>query len=133
MIECIAVGFGGFTGVGFGGFTGAVLRYLISLIPSGHPTAFPAKTLIINVIGSFLIGLIAASAQKYSINSYLILFLKVGLCGGFTTFSAFALETNELLNNGNILSALLYVLLSIILCVGAVFTAQLIIAYALNR
>ncbi len=125
MNECIAVG--------FGGFIGAVLRYLISLIPTEGGNSFPYKTLIINILGAFIIGIISATAQKYNIDPRLLLFLKVGLCGGFTTFSTFALETGDLLNSGNILSAFIYVLMSVVLCVAAVFAAQLIIFSAFSR
>lgn len=117
MIECIVVG--------FGGFIGAVCRYLIGLIPLKEGTIFPIKTLIINIVGSLIIGMIAALAVKNnSLNPRMILFIKVGLCGGFTTFSSFALETNDLMKNGNMTIACLYVILSIVLGVIAVFLGQ---------
>ena len=77
---------------------------------------------MINIIGSFLIGLIAAAAAKNgSLNPRIILFLKVGICGGFTTFSSFALETGDLVKNGNVGIAVLYAVLSMVLGVAAVF------------
>lgn len=118
MIECIAVG--------LGGFIGAVCRYLIGLIPIKEGITFPIKTLIINIIGSFIIGMIAALAVKNNtLNPRLVLFIKAGICGGFTTFSSFALETGDLVKNGNILTAVLYVTLSVVLSVLAVFAAQM--------
>lgn len=109
MIEILAVG--------FGGFIGSVLRYLIGEIPVSEPTLFPIKTFVINVIGSALIGVLAVLISKQVLSSpTLSLFLKVGLCGGFTTFSSFALETSDLLHNGHPGIALSYVLLSV--CLG---------------
>lgn len=105
MIECIIVG--------AGGWIGAVCRYLIGLIPLGDQSVFPLKTFLINVAGSFVIGVIAALAWKSRpLNPRLVLFLKTGVCGGFTTFSSFALETEELIKNGNMPMALLYACLS---------------------
>ncbi len=120
MIECIAVG--------AGGFIGAVCRYLIGLIPLREGNVFPAKTFFINVLGCFIIGIIAALAAKNtSLNPRLVLFLKVGICGGFTTFSSFALETGELLKGGNMGMALLYAGLSAAVGVTAVFAGQMIV------
>ena len=77
--------------VGIGGFIGSVCRYLIGLIPVSENTEFPIKTLCVNVIGSFLIGLIAFSVQGgKNIDPRMVLLLKVGICGGFTTFSTFS-------------------------------------------
>ena len=117
MIECIVVG--------AGGFIGAVCRYLIGLIPLNAGGAFPIKTFLINIAGSFLIGIIAALALKNSaLNPRAVLFLKVGICGGFTTFSSFALETGDLIKGGNIHTALLYAVLSSVIGVLAVFAGQ---------
>lgn len=114
--------------VAFGGAIGSVLRYLISLIDFKSATAFPYATLIVNVIGSFLIGLIVAFAVvKIDANPNLILFLKVGICGGFTTFSTFALESTQMIQSGKIWLAILYILLSIVLSMGAIVGAQCII------
>lgn len=120
MFDCIVVG--------IGGFIGAVCRYLIGLIPVNEEFTFPIKTFCINVIGCFLIGtVIALAARNNSINPRMILFLKVGICGGFTTFSSFALETDVLIKNGNVVTAALYCILSIFAGVMAVFAAETII------
>ena len=111
--------------VGAGGFVGAALRYLISLIPINEAFAFPIKTFAINVIGCIAIGLITVAVAKSSTwNPYILLFMKVGLCGGFTTFSTFALETTELLKNGQGMVACAYVLLSVFLGVGTIFALE---------
>lgn len=73
--------------VGLGGFVGSVLRYLVSLIPLEHESGFPLVTLGINVLGAFLLGLIMAFGRDTGLDPRTLLFLKVGVCGGFTTFS----------------------------------------------
>lgn len=72
-----------------------------------------------------MIGIVAALAAKNSLNPRLILFLKVGICGGFTTFSSFALETDQLLAKGQVVTAVMYVTLSVVLGVMAVYLAQI--------
>lgn len=115
--------------VGLGGFVGSVLRYLVGFIPTGAVAAFPIKTLVINIVGSFVIGLVCALASKLgtTMNPQLLLFLKVGLCGGFTTFSTFALESNSLIQAGNAPLAVLYAVLSVTLSIAAVFAAQALV------
>ena len=82
--------------VGLGGLVGSVLRYLVSLVPLRHASGFPLVTLGINVLGAFVLGLIMALAgRNAAIDPRTLLFLKVGVCGGFTTFSTFALEADR--------------------------------------
>ena len=109
---------------GAGGAVGAVLRYLIGLLPMNPENGFPIKTLLINLAGSFTIGMIAALAAKNAMNPKLVVFLKAGVCGGFTTFSSFALETQQLAQKGEGGLAFLYVLLSVLLGVSMVFLAE---------
>lgn len=113
--------------VGLGGALGAICRYLITLLPINPDNGFPMKTFLINVIGSFVIGLVAALAVKNSLNPKAVLFLKAGICGGFTTFSSFALETEGLLEKGSTRIAMLYVILSLVCGVLAVFAAERLI------
>lgn len=111
--------------VGLGGCIGAVCRYLIGLLPMNETTSFPIKTFGINVIGCIVIGVITVVAAKNSsLNPHVLLFLKVGLCGGFTTFSTFALETVDLMKNGNVMMAFLYVLGSVLVGVGVIFAVE---------
>jgi len=120
MLNCIIVG--------TGGFIGTVLRYLIGLIPIKEGGGFPIKTLAINLIGAFSIGLIAALASKNaSADPRVVLLLKVGVCGGFTTFSTFAYETAGLLHNGSTVIALAYAAASVVLCVAAVSGAGFLV------
>ena len=87
-----------FLWVALGGAAGAMLRYAISLIPVRG--SFPVLTLITNLLGALLIGFIAGAAELTSPSPNLILFVKTGLCGGFTTFSTFSLESYTLLKAG---------------------------------
>ena len=108
--------------VGVGGMLGSVARYLMSLIPLKISNGFPVMTLLINVLGALLIGLIVAWTEKTGgLSAHTVLLLKVGLCGGFTTFST---ETEQLLQSGRGMAAAIYAVLSVILCVLAVFAAQ---------
>ena len=120
MADCILVG--------LGGFVGTVLRYLVGLLPVKVNSGFPVKTLIINVIGSFVIGALTVLAVKNkSLDPRLVLIIKVGVCGGFTTFSAFAYEAADLIQSGNIGISICYMVLSVILGIAAIFGAQLLL------
>lgn len=78
--------------VGTGGFIGSVMRYLVQFyVEKGMSSTFPMGTLIANVAGSFIIGMVFALAEKGNLmSSEWRIFLTAGICGGFTTFSAFA-------------------------------------------
>ena len=113
--------------VGLGGFIGAVLRYLIGLIPFKENMVFPVKTFCINIFGCLLIGLITVLASRNpEINPKWILFLKVGICGGFTTFSTFALETTDLIKGGHIGTAFLYAVLSAVIGIAVIFGIDMV-------
>ncbi len=111
--------------VGAGGFLGAACRYMIGLIPVSETAIFPIKTFIINIIGCIVIGALAVSVSKnVEMSPQMMLFLKVGLCGGFTTFSTFALETADLMKAGHMGAALAYVLLSVLIGVAVIFVVE---------
>lgn len=79
----------------------------------------------VNVIGSFALMFFAvALAQTFQIEDRAMLFLRVGLCGGFTTFSTFSAETLGLIEQGDFTSALAYAILSVVLCVCAAFLGE---------
>lgn len=111
--------------VGAGGFVGAVLRYLIGLMPVSKTLIFPIKTFAINVIGCLVIGIIAVALMRNTnLNPQMVLFLKVGLCGGFTTFSTFALETTDLMKAGHMGIAFAYVVLSVLVGISVIFIVE---------
>ena len=120
MLNCLVVG--------VGGFIGSVLRYLIGLIHIEESCVFPVKTFAVNVIGAFAIGIITAFALKnVELNPRLVLFLKVGVCGGFTTFSTFALESAKLFQDGRGVIAVLYIFFSTVLSILAVLAAEALV------
>lgn len=104
--------------VAIGGASGSVLRYLAGVfIP---PTqGIPLGTLAVNVVGSFLIGVFARMFVAADADQMLRLALTTGFCGGFTTFSAFSMETIALMQQGKVGRATTYVALSLILGLGA--------------
>lgn len=109
----------GFLFVGLGGAVGAMLRYAISLIP--YKGGFPLLTFVTNIIGALLIGFIVGYASKRNVNDSLMLFLKTGLCGGFTTFSTFSLEAYNLFVSGSKILAVCYAVLSAVCCIIGVW------------
>ncbi len=109
--------------IGSGGFIGSIARYLVSQLNlSVNFHSIPVGTLTVNIIGSFLIGFLTGVADKSMIlTTEWRLFLMVGLCGGFTTFSAFANENLMLLHTGQVAAVLLYTALTIFLGFLAVY------------
>ena len=101
--------------VGIGSFLGGVLRYLISIVMKSYCSqGFPWATLMVNLLGCLLIGLLFGLFNRYSsINNVWCLLFTTGLCGGFTTFSTFANEGLQLLLGGSVWSFVLYVLVSV--------------------
>src|ERR1039458_3877972 len=118
--------------VALGGALGSVSRYWLSgLVAARFGETFPFGTLVINVTGSFLIGLFAALAlpaggRPSSSRAFATQFLMIGICGGYTTFSSFSLQTLNLLRDREWLYAGGNVLLSVILCMVAVWLGWLL-------
>ena len=101
--------------VGLGGFIGSVGRYLLGLVP--YEGDFPLMTFIINFAGAVIIGAVfEAATVGPGLPDNAVLFLKTGVCGGFTTFSTFSLESLTLLERGKWLLGGSYMLLSMALC-----------------
>ena len=108
----------GFLFVALGGAVGAMGRYAISLIPC--KTTFPTLTFITNIAGALLIGFIVGVADKRNdMSPNTVLFLKTGVCGGFTTFSTFSLETFNLFQNKDYVTGGIYAALSVVCCIFA--------------
>lgn len=100
-----------------GGGLGSALRYAISKWIPYVGQGIPWHTLTVNILGSFIIGLILGHyLQINSTNNTLALLLVTGFCGGFTTFSSFAFENVHFFKSGDITSLLLYSLCSLIIC-----------------
>ncbi len=114
--------------IGIGGGLGSALRYYLSqLLHTYQWSKFNLGTLSVNIIGSFLIGLLMGYALKNEPeNNYLISFAVIGFCGGFTTFSSFSLDNLELLKQGDYINFLIYSLGSLCLGILAVFLGYLI-------
>ncbi len=114
-----------------GGGIGSVLRFLmVSGVQRLFPD-YPAGTWCVNIIGSFIIGIIWAVCSFFDFSPNLRAFLLVGLLGGFTTFSSFSLETMNLLNAGKIQSALSYIVCTNVGGIIAVFGGFFLAKYSL--
>ena len=110
--------------VAAGSALGGVSRFLLGRwVHESFALAFPVGTLIINVVGSFLIGIFYSWAVKGGITEETRLLLTTGFCGGFTTFSTFAWENLELLRNGYTVQAIAYSVASVVLGIGAAILA----------
>jgi CrcB protein len=116
---------GAWIAVAVGGAIGSVGRFwLAGVMTALTGPRFPWGTLLINVSGSFIIGLVAGftlTPARVGMHPDLRIFLMTGICGGFTTFSAFSLQTLELLQGGEIVPALGYAIGSVVLCVIATY------------
>jgi fluoride exporter len=109
--------------VASGGAIGSVLRYLTGLAMTRLlGVAFPYGTLVVNVVGGLLMGMfIEVLTRRFEGSAELRLFVAIGILGGFTTFSSFSLDVVSLWQRGEAASAALYVLMSVILSISAVF------------
>jgi len=110
--------------VGAGGFIGSIARYLLGGWVLHHTLAgkFPWSTFVVNVLGCLLIGVLSGMIERLEwFTPQMRLFLLTGLLGGFTTFSAFGLETVFLLRRGEVLIAVAYALSSVAVCITAVW------------
>jgi len=95
--------------VGLGGLVGAILRYLTSLATQGISLTFPYGTLISNLLGCFVIGMVAALAVGSTLlSSEARLFLATGVCGGYTTLSSLIFELSRFVDDGEFMNASIY-------------------------
>lgn len=108
--------------VAIGGALGSVLRYIAvqHVVMRLHPEPFPLGTLLVNVVGSLLIGMVMAKFMAQGLSDNARLFLVTGVLGGFTTFSAFSWDVLQLIQRGQLGQAALYVLGSVGLSLAAV-------------
>jgi CrcB protein len=109
--------------IGTGGFLGSISRFLASrFMQNNFPSAFPFGTFFVNITGCLMIGLIYGFSERSSLlTPGWKMFLAVGFCGGFTTFSTFANENLALLRDGDFFHFMIYAGLSVFLGIGATF------------
>lgn len=110
--------------IGIGGFIGAVARHYLAIFVQSFKSEsnFPYGILIVNILGSFLIGFLAGIIEaKALMNENLKLLIFSGFLGAFTTFSTFSKNTFDLLQGGNIFPAILNIVLSVVLGLFAVW------------
>tara|TARA_B100001113_G_scaffold167729_1_gene137247 strand:- start:1116 stop:1502 length:387 start_codon:yes stop_codon:yes gene_type:complete len=101
--------------VGFGGAIGAILRFTVGNYI--ETSEFPLSTFIVNIVGSFLLGMLAVLSINYGYSEEIMLFFATGLLGAFTTMSTFSLETITLLKDDNFSTAIMYAGLSFLMCI----------------
>ena len=114
--------------VSIGGALGTLARYAVSVLALPISRAFPWGTVLINISGSFVIGFfgtLTLAHGRYPVSENLRLFVMVGLCGGYTTFSSFSLQTLDLLRAGAVVRASANVFGSVALCLCAVLVGHL--------
>lgn len=122
--------------VAIGSALGGLLRYAITRWTLTISAGFPFGTVLINVLGSFVIGYfgtLTLQGGKYAASDNLRLFVMVGICGGFTTFSSFSLQTFDLMRTGAWGRALANVVFSVVLCVAAVAAGHVLAQQAVDR
>lgn len=106
--------------IAVGGALGALARYWVSALLNNAEYRLPYGTLFCNALGSFLMGVcFVLILEKARLNPELRPLLMVGFMGAFTTFSTFSLETVAMLQEGHVMSAAIYILLSVLLCIAA--------------
>jgi CrcB protein len=115
--------------IGFGGFLGTISRYLSTVyVHKWISISFPLGTFLVNIVGCFLIGIFFGISEKSEIMSTdLRLFLTIGFCGGFTTFSTFASDNIMMLKDQQFLYMALYTIGSVALGILMVYLGQLLI------
>ena len=114
-----------------GGGLGSTIRFILNkLIPND---SFPFSTLIVNLIGSFLIGLIISYLIKNNmLKSDYFLLLVVGICGGLTTFSAFSLENLNMIKSNEVFNSIIYILISVSFCIILTYLGYTLMNKILN-
>jgi len=112
-----------------GSALGGLMRYALTRLTLAISVDFPYGTILINIVGSFVIGYVGAltlQSGRYAVSDNLRLFVMVGICGGFTTFSSFSLQTFDLLRTGAWGRAMANIMVSVALCLVAVAAGHLL-------
>lgn len=122
--------------LGLGGGIGTIARYVVNGLVSKHFETFPMGTLVINVSGSFIISFFATFTEpegRWLVSPTFRTFFMVGICGGYTTFSSFSLQTLNLASDGEWLYAGLNASLSLFLCLIAAWTGHVTATVIMKR
>ena len=125
-----------FVWVALGSALGGVARYALTLQTIPLSQRLPWGTILINILGSFVIGFfgtLTLQGSRFAVPEEARLFVMVGVCGGFTTFSSFSLQTFDLLRSGAWLRATLNIFLSVTLCMAAVALGHLLAQQSVAR
>lgn len=113
-----------------GGGIGSLIRYFISILLKMYSMDFPIATLVVNLFGSLILGFVVALFwNKFPMHDTLKLALTVGFCGGLTTFSTFSWEAYDLIKQGEVLLAILYAVISFLVCLLAVWLGAFLSKY----
>ena len=118
--------------VAIGGAIGSLARFGLGLAAAPLSQNLPWGTILINIVGSFVIGFVGTltlAHGRYPLSENLRLFVMVGFCGGFTTFSSFSLQTLDLLRGGAVTRAVANILVSVVLCITAVAIGHTVAAW----
>ncbi len=119
--------------IALGGAIGTLLRYIAGGLDYRFSNGvFPISTLVVNVTGSLTIGFLWGIVDRFTVSPNVRLFVFIGILGGYTTFSTFSLETFNLMRDGEYRIALMNVILSVILSIGAVFLGYFVSKMLMN-
>ncbi len=122
--------------VTLGSALGGLLRYVLTRLTVPFSAGFPVGTVLINVLGSFVIGYfgtLTLQGSRFQASENLRLFVMVGICGGFTTFSSFSLQSFDLIRSDQWLRALANIVLSVVLCLAAVAAGHILAQHSTSR
>lgn len=108
-----------------GGLAGTFLRYKILVVPT-YLGALQANVLIVNITGSFILGVFAVLSQQWNLDGKYALLIAFGFCGSLTTMSALAYDTHDLLSNANLGLMVINILANVGLSVGAIFGGKIL-------
>ncbi|MCF6138636.1 fluoride efflux transporter CrcB [Pseudalkalibacillus berkeleyi] len=113
--------------IGLGGSLGAAARYLIGqFLHNKSPNSWMNGTWVVNIAGSFLLGILASLYTTDSLTEWIWLFFGIGFCGAFTTFSTFSVEALKMLQSEKYTQAILYIVTSVFLGAIAAFTGFIV-------
>ncbi len=122
--------------VAIGSALGGLARYALTRFTLNYGAGFPWGTVLVNVLGCFVIGFFGTftlASGRFAVSDTMRIFIMVGICGGFTTFSSFSLQTFDLLRSGAWGRASANVFLSVILCLFAVAIGHLVAHHFVSR